>query len=42
MFKNVKQLLLVKARLVKDGGDEGMIGYQDQNAQGFDRFVVRD
>lgn len=42
MFKNLKQLLLIKARHAKDGGDEGMIGYQDQNAQGFDRFVVRD
>lgn len=41
MFKNLKQLLLIKARSAKDG-DDGMIGYQDQNAQGFDRFVVRD
>ena len=41
MFKNLKQLLTIKVKAVKDGGD-GMIGYQDENAQGFDRFVVRD
>ena len=41
MFKNLKQLLLSKAKAAKEGGD-GMIGYQDENAQGFDRFVVRD
>ena len=43
LFKNLKSLLEVKRRTAKDGGaDAGMIGYQDSNAQGFDRFVVRD
>lgn len=42
MFKNLKALLAVKAKAAKDGDDQGMIGYQDSNAQGFDRFVVRD
>jgi len=43
LFKNLKALLEVKRRTAKDGGaDAGMIGYQDSNAQGFDRFVVRD
>ena len=41
MFRNLKQLLVIKAKAAKEGGD-GMIGYQDENAQGFDRFVVRD
>lgn len=43
LFKNLKNLLEVKRRTARDGGAEaGMIGYQDSNAQGFDRFVVRD
>ena len=41
MFKSLKHLLVAKAKAAKEGGD-GMIGYQDENAQGFDRFVVRD
>ena len=42
LFKNLKQLLEVKRRTVKEGEDGDLIGYQDSNAQGFDRFVVRD
>lgn len=41
LFRNLKQLLEVKRRAGKDG-DGDLIGYQDSNAQGFDRFVVRD
>lgn len=41
LFKNLKQLLEVKRRTAKDNTD-GLVGYQDTNAQGFDRFVVRD
>lgn len=42
MFKNLKQLLMIKVKAVKEGGD-GMIGYQDENAgHGVDRFIVRD
>ena len=42
LFKNLKQLLEVKRRTAKDGGANDLVGYQDTNAQGFDRFVVRD
>jgi len=41
LFTNLKHLLKVKAKTAKEGGD-GLVGYQDTNAQGFDRFVVRD
>ena len=41
LFKNLKQLLEVKRRTARDNTD-GLVGYQDTNAQGFDRFVVRD
>ena len=41
LFKNLKQLLEVKRRTAKENQD-GLVGYQDTNAQGFDRFVVRD
>jgi hypothetical protein len=42
LFKNLKALLEVKRRTNKEGGTDGLVGYQDTNAQGFDRFVVRD
>lgn len=41
LFKNLKMLLEVKRRTAKENQD-GLVGYQDTNAQGFDRFVVRD
>lgn len=41
LFSNLKQLMEVKRRAGKDGEGD-LIGYQDSNAQGFDRFVVRD
>ena len=41
LFQSLKQLLEIKRRTAKEGGD-GLVGYQDTNAQGFDRFVVRD
>jgi hypothetical protein len=34
-------LLDAKQRTVAQGGD-GLVGYQDTQARGFDRFVVRD
>ena len=42
LFKSLKALLVVKSRTAKDGGANDLVGYQDTNAQGFDRFVVRD
>lgn len=42
LFKNLKQILEVKRKTVKDGPDTDLMGYADNNAQGFDRFVVRD
>jgi len=42
LFKNLKALLEVKRRTAKEGGANDLVGYQDTNAQGFDRFVVRD
>jgi len=42
LFRNLKQILEVKRRTVKEGPDGDLVGYQDTNAQGFDRFVVRD
>lgn len=40
-FKNLRALLDVKRRTVAKGED-GYVGYQDTQAKGFDRFVVRD
>jgi hypothetical protein len=42
LFKNLKSLLEVKGRTAKQGGADDLAGYQDTNAQGFDRFIVRD
>jgi hypothetical protein len=42
LFKNLKQILDVKRRTVKEGPDADLRGYEDNNAQGFDRFIVRD
>lgn len=42
LFRNLKSLLDVKRKTVKEGPDGDLVGYQDTNAQGFDRFVVRD
>ena len=43
LFKNLRALLEVKRRTAKEGGaGDGMVGYQDTSAQGFDRFVVRE
>lgn len=41
LFKDLRQLLEFKRKTVAEGGD-GLVGYQDTQAQGFDRFVVRD
>lgn len=41
LFKDLRSLLDVKRKTVAEGGD-GLVGYQDEQARGFDRFVVRD
>lgn len=41
LFRNLQALLQVKRKTVAEG-DSGMIGYQDSQAQGYDRFVVRE
>jgi hypothetical protein len=41
LFRDLRALLDVKRKTVAEGGD-GLIGYQDTGARGFDRFVVRD
>jgi len=41
LFKDLRALLDVKRKTVTEGGD-GLVGYQDTQARGFDRFVVRD
>lgn len=41
IFKDLRYLLDVKTRTAANGGD-GLVGYQDTQARGFDRFVVRD
>jgi len=41
LFKNLKKILEVKKRTVKGGGEQ-LAGYEDTDARGFDRFVVRD
>ena len=40
IFKDLRYLLDVKTRT--GGGGDGLVGYQDTQARGFDRFVVRD
>jgi hypothetical protein len=41
LFRNLQSLLEIKRKTVAEGGD-GLVGYQDSQAQGYDRFVVRD
>jgi hypothetical protein len=41
LYKDLRMLLDAKQRTVAQGGD-GLVGYQDTQARGFDRFVVRD
>ena len=41
LFKNIRAILEVKRRTLKQAGEQ-LAGYEDTNAQGFDRFVVRD
>ena len=40
-FKNLKKILEAKKRTSKHGGEQ-LAGYEDTDARGFDRFVVRD
>ena len=41
LFKDLRVLLECKQRTAAQGGD-GLVGYQDTQARGFDRLVVRD
>jgi hypothetical protein len=41
LFRDLKTLLEVKRKTLAEGGD-GLVGYQDSQAKGYDRFVVRD
>lgn len=41
LFKDLRGLLEIKRKTLAEGGD-GLVGYQDSQAQGYDRFVVRD
>jgi len=41
LFKSLRSILEVKRRTLKQSGEQ-LAGYEDTNAQGFDRFVVRD
>lgn len=41
LFKNLRALLDIKRKTQAEGND-GLVGYQDSQAQGYDRFVVRD
>lgn len=40
-FRNLQAILEIKRKSVADRGDN-LIGYQDNQAQGYDRFVVRE
>eukprot|EP00347_Sterkiella_histriomuscorum_P000891 403374126 len=42
LFKDLKSLLEIKRRSVQQGHGDGLVGYQDRKAVGFDRFVVND
>ena len=42
LFKDLKTLLELKKSSVISGYNDGMVGYQDTKAKGFERFVVRD
>ena len=41
LYKDLRMLLEAKQKTAAQGGD-GLVGYQDTQARGFDRFVVRD
>jgi len=41
VYKDLRALLDVKRKTVTQGGD-GLVGYQDTQARGYERFVVRD
>lgn len=42
LFKDLRGLLEIKRRTLVQGVDDGLRGYQDSQAHGFDRFVVRE
>jgi len=41
LFKDLRALLDIKRRTLVQGGNDGL-GYQDTQAHGLDRFVVRE
>lgn len=42
LFKDLRTLLDIKKKVLLRGDGDGMIGYNDTQAVGIDRFVVRD
>lgn len=40
LFRNLTQLLEIKKQITIHGGGDGLVGRQDKNAAGFDRFVL--
>ena len=42
LFKDLRGLLEIKRRTVNQGGNDGLIGYQNTQARGYDNFIVRD
>lgn len=42
LFRNLKMLLEIKRKVATQGGNDGYVGYEDTQARGFDRFVVRE
>lgn len=42
LFRDLRTLLEIKRRTTAQGGNDGMVGYQDTQARGIDRFVVRE
>ena len=40
LIKNLTQILEIKKRVAIHGGGDGLVGRQDNNAAGFDRFVL--
>ena len=41
LFKDLRSLLEIKRKVAMTGGDDGYRGYQDQEARGYERFVVQ-
>lgn len=42
LFSDLQKILEVKKHVLQHGGGDGMMGYEDKAASGYERFVVRD